>query len=104
MTEASLVKDLGTAFEQHLPVAIGDDWVYARSVEILIRQHELRILDLSVVTLVFQVVWGAFFATIFGVDDTIDPADTRPWLANLLRSLQPRPRGEGKRRSAIDAW
>jgi acetyl/propionyl-CoA carboxylase alpha subunit/acetyl-CoA carboxylase carboxyltransferase component len=43
-------------------------------------------------------------STIFGVDDTIDPADTRPWLANLLRSLQPRPRGEGKRRSAIDAW
>jgi len=43
-------------------------------------------------------------ATIFGVDDTIDPADTRPWLANLLRSLQPSPRGPGKRRAAIDAW
>ena len=43
-------------------------------------------------------------ATIFGVDDTIDPADTRPWLANLLRSLPPTPRGPGKRRSAIDAW
>ena len=43
-------------------------------------------------------------ATIFGVDDTIDPADTRSWLANLLRSLQPTPRGPGKRRSAIDAW
>ena len=25
VTEASLVKDLGTAFEQELPVAIGDD-------------------------------------------------------------------------------
>jgi acetyl/propionyl-CoA carboxylase alpha subunit/acetyl-CoA carboxylase carboxyltransferase component len=43
-------------------------------------------------------------ATIFGVDDTIDPADTRPWLAGLLRSLPPTPRGSGKRRSAIDAW
>ncbi|HET9447826.1 MAG TPA: carboxyl transferase domain-containing protein [Steroidobacteraceae bacterium] len=43
-------------------------------------------------------------STIFGVDDTIDPADTRAWLANLLRALPPRPRGEGKRRSAIDAW
>jgi acetyl/propionyl-CoA carboxylase alpha subunit/acetyl-CoA carboxylase carboxyltransferase component len=43
-------------------------------------------------------------ATIFGVDDTIDPADTRQWLANLLRALPPRPRGEGKRRPAIDAW
>ena len=43
-------------------------------------------------------------ATIFGVDDTIDPADTRPWLAKLLGSLSPTPRGSGKRRSAIDAW
>ena len=43
-------------------------------------------------------------ATIFGVDDTIDPADTRPWLANLLRSLPTMPRGPGKRRSAVDAW
>jgi acetyl/propionyl-CoA carboxylase alpha subunit/acetyl-CoA carboxylase carboxyltransferase component len=43
-------------------------------------------------------------ATIFGVDDTIDPADTRPWLANLLRALPSRPRREGKRRPAIDAW
>jgi acetyl-CoA carboxylase carboxyltransferase component len=43
-------------------------------------------------------------ATIFGVDDTIDPADTRQWLANLLRALSSRPRGEGKRRPAIDAW
>jgi acetyl-CoA carboxylase carboxyltransferase component len=43
-------------------------------------------------------------STIFGVDDTIDPADTRPWLANLLRALPARPRGAGKRRPAIDAW
>lgn len=43
-----------------------DDWVYARSVEILLEESELRILDLSVVTLVFQVIWGAYFALIFG--------------------------------------
>jgi acetyl/propionyl-CoA carboxylase alpha subunit/acetyl-CoA carboxylase carboxyltransferase component len=43
-------------------------------------------------------------STIFGVDDTIDPADTRKWLSNLLRSLRPRPRPDGKRRPAIDAW
>ena len=36
-------------------------------------------------------------ATIFGVDDTIDPADTRKWLSNLLRSLRPSPRPSGKR-------
>jgi hypothetical protein len=49
------------------PVAIGDDWVYTRSVEILVRQGELRIIDLSVVTLLFQVAWGSLFATVFGV-------------------------------------
>jgi len=43
-----------------------DDWVYARSVEILLEDSELRILDLSVVTLVFQVIWGAYFAMILG--------------------------------------
>lgn len=48
--------------------AVGDDWVYARSVEILVREGRLHILDLSVVTLVFQVLWGALFATLFGLD------------------------------------
>lgn len=46
--------------------AVSDDWVYARSVEILLREGELRVLDLSVVTLVFQVFWGALFALILG--------------------------------------
>ena len=50
-----------------VPVAIGDDWVYARSVEILVQQHHLKILDLSVATLVFQAVWGAIFSEIFGL-------------------------------------
>ncbi len=50
------------------PAPVGDDWVYARSVEILLRDGELRILDLSVVTLVFQVAWGALFAAVFGLD------------------------------------
>ncbi len=46
---------------------VGDDWVYSRSVEILIRDGRLRVLDLSVVTLIFQVVWGAVFSLIFGL-------------------------------------
>lgn len=48
------------------PVALGDDWVYARSVEILINEGRVRILDLSVVTLVWQVLWGGLFASILG--------------------------------------
>jgi hypothetical protein len=43
-------------------------------------------------------------ATFFGIDDTIDPADSRWWVASLLRSIrQPRREG-GKKRPAIDAW
>ena len=43
-------------------------------------------------------------ATIFGVDDVIDPAESRSWLANLLSSVRPTQRREGKKRPAIDAW
>ena len=42
-------------------------------------------------------------ASIFGVDDTIDPADSRRWVSGLLRSVRRKPR-VGKRRPAIDAW
>ncbi|MEE9253883.1 MAG: carboxyl transferase domain-containing protein, partial [Pseudomonadales bacterium] len=42
-------------------------------------------------------------ASLFGVDDTIDPADSRRWIASLLRSVRVKPR-TGKKRPAIDAW
>ena len=47
-------------------VPVGDDWVYSRSVEILVNDGRLEILDLSVVTLIFQVFWGSLFSLIFG--------------------------------------
>ena len=43
-------------------------------------------------------------ATGFAIDDTIDPADTRHWLANLLTSVRPPAPREGKKRAAIDGW
>ena len=43
-------------------------------------------------------------ASLFGIDDTIDPADSRRWLAGLLKSLPPIPPREGKKRAYIDAW
>lgn len=43
-------------------VPVGDDWVYTLSVEMLIEEGRLEILDLSVVTLVFQISWGALFS------------------------------------------
>jgi len=41
-------------------------------------------------------------ATAFGIDDVIDPADTRHWIANGLRSVANRTRPDHPRR--IDTW
>ncbi|HVR30479.1 MAG TPA: carboxyl transferase domain-containing protein [Thermoanaerobaculia bacterium] len=43
-------------------------------------------------------------ASLFHIDDTIDPAESRFWVANLLRSIRPPPPRAGKRRPVIDAW
>lgn len=43
-------------------------------------------------------------ATFFGIDDTIDPADSRRWVANLLSSVRVPAHREGKKRPVIDAW
>ena len=43
-------------------------------------------------------------ASHFGVDDTIDPAESRRWVASMLCSVRPAPRPSGKKRPAIDAW
>ncbi|MDA1148243.1 MAG: carbamoyl-phosphate synthase large subunit, partial [Chloroflexi bacterium] len=43
-------------------------------------------------------------ASLFGIDDAIDPADSRRWLAGLMKSLPPVPPREGKKRPYIDAW
>ena len=48
------------------PAPVGDDWVYSLSVEHLLEQGRMEILDLSVTTLIFQVLWGALFGLIFG--------------------------------------
>lgn len=48
------------------PVAVSDDFLYARSVQLLLSEHKLVILPATAVTLVFQVAWGALFAAAFG--------------------------------------
>jgi acetyl-CoA carboxylase carboxyltransferase component len=42
-------------------------------------------------------------ASHFEIDDVIDPADTRRWIATLLRSVPPVERN-GKRRPNVDTW
>jgi acetyl-CoA carboxylase carboxyltransferase component len=42
--------------------------------------------------------------TNFGIDDVIDPAETRDWIVAGLRSLPPAQPRTGKRRPYIDPW
>ncbi|MBS0242343.1 MAG: carbamoyl-phosphate synthase large subunit [Proteobacteria bacterium] len=43
-------------------------------------------------------------STTFGIDDTIDPAETRHWIATLLASIRPPAPRDRKKRPMIDAW
>jgi acetyl-CoA carboxylase carboxyltransferase component len=43
-------------------------------------------------------------ASLFELDDVIDPADTRKWIMSGLRAVPPTPKREGKKRPWIDAW
>jgi acetyl-CoA carboxylase carboxyltransferase component len=43
-------------------------------------------------------------ASHFEIDDVIDPADSRTWIANALRSAPPPPARAGKKRPCIDTW
>jgi acetyl-CoA carboxylase carboxyltransferase component len=47
---------------------------------------------------------GLSAATLFEIDDVIDPADTRRWIMAGLRSLPPAAKREGKKRPWIDTW
>ena len=40
----------------------------------------------------------------FGIDDVIDPANTRKWLVTGLKSLPPTPVRTEKKRQYIDTW
>jgi len=43
-------------------------------------------------------------ASLFSIDDTVDPADSRFWVANVLSSVRGKPRPAGKKSGFIDAW
>jgi len=43
-------------------------------------------------------------ATRFGIDDTIDPAESRAWVANTLKAAKPPLPREGKKRPFVDGW
>ena len=43
-------------------------------------------------------------AVFFGIDDVVDPADTRDWIVRGLASLPPTPPRTAKKRPNIDTW
>jgi len=47
---------------------------------------------------------GLSAASLFEIDDVIDPAETRRWIMGGLRSLPPPARREGKKRAWVDTW
>jgi len=49
------------------PVALWDDWMYARSVEDLVLRGQLRIHELSAANLLFQLLWSWPFAKLLGM-------------------------------------
>lgn len=48
------------------PVGITDDWVYARSAQILLHDGRLTIFPIAVASAVVQIAWGALFGLLFG--------------------------------------
>ena len=47
---------------------------------------------------------GLSAASLFEIDDVIDPADTRRWIMGGLRSLPAAAKREGKKRAWVDTW
>jgi 4-amino-4-deoxy-L-arabinose transferase-like glycosyltransferase len=77
------------------PVALWDDWMYARSVEDLVLRGQLRIHQLSAANLLFQILWSWPFAKLFGMTfgvlrlSTVVLVGLSGWaLYGLLRELR----------------
>jgi hypothetical protein len=77
------------------PVALWDDWMYARSVEGLVLRGQLHIHELSAANLLFQILWSWPFAKLFGVSfgvlrcSTVVLVGLGGWaLYGLLRELE----------------
>ena len=58
----------------------------------------------SMVAAGYERAKAANSAVYFGIDDVIDPADSRSWIARGLSSLPPTPQRTGKKRPYIDTW
>lgn len=59
----------------------------------------------QLISLAYQHSHALNVASVFEIDDVIDPADTRRWITTALRGYRPaEPGAGGKRRPYIDTW
>jgi len=52
----------------------------------------------------YQIGKAVNVASHFEIDDVIDPADSRRWISNALRSAPPPPPRTAKKRPCVDTW
>lgn len=96
---------LSTLLLPRAEVPVGDDWFYARTVQLLVDGEGFHILDATVVTLVLPALWGALFAVVFGTSFVVLRWSTLTLVAGggvavyaLCRTL-----GVGRRSAALAA-
>ncbi len=58
----------------------------------------------EMVALAYENGKALHLASQFGIDDAIDPAESRAWVAGILSAVRPKPPRAGKKRPWIDAW
>ncbi|MBM3647178.1 MAG: biotin/lipoyl-binding protein [Alphaproteobacteria bacterium] len=77
---------------------------YRKELEALVDPAERRALFDKMVAAAYARGKALSTATYFEVDEVIDPADSRHWVATALLGAPPRPRKPHKRRPSIDTW
>ncbi len=77
---------------------------YRKELAALEDPDERRALYEKMVAAMYQRGKAVSTASFFELDDVIDPADSRHWIARALASIPPVPQREGKKRPCVDPW
>ena len=77
---------------------------YRKELAALEDPDERRALYEKMVAAMYQRGKAVSTASFFELDDVIDPADSRHWIARALASIPPAPPPEGKKRPCVDPW
>lgn len=107
VTRADEVEAVYERCRREAQAAFGNGDVYVEEFMPRVRHVEVQILgDLNgaVAHLVEQARAVNSGGTNFGIDDVIDPADTRSWIAQGLKSVPPVPPRTDKKRPNVDTW